>query len=141
MHTQTITIGPLTLTATLDENGHLTAVTLPEKVPTGLHSTHLAEALRQLEKYTIAFPTSGPFVRKVWDHLRRIPWGQALTYRELATQLGTPRASRAVGQACGKNKLLLIIPCHRIVAEAGLGGFALGIEWKAALLALETEPL
>ncbi len=137
MHT--ITVGPLTITATLDENGHLTAVTLPEKVPAGLHSAHLAEALRQLGKYTLAFPKSGPFVLKVWDRLRTIPWGQALTYGELATQLGNPRGSRAVGQACGKNRLLLIVPCHRIVAEAGLGGFALGLEWKAALLALETE--
>ena len=110
MHT--ITVGPLTITATLDENGHLTAVTLPEKVPAGLHSAHLAEALRQLGKYTLAFPKSGPFVLKVWDRLRTIPWGQALTYGELATQLGNPRGSRAVGQACGKNRLLLIVPCR-----------------------------
>ncbi len=139
MPTRIITAGPLAITATLDESGSLTAVSLPEKIPAALEAKHLAEVLTQLGKLPITFPKSGPFVRKVWDHLRTIPWGQALTYGELASELGSPGASRAVGQACGANQLLLIIPCHRIVAQTGLGGFALGLPWKAALLALETE--
>lgn len=133
--------GPLTITATLDEKGRLTAVTIPEKVPAGLDAPHLAELLRELGKYELAYTATAPFIRKVWGRLRKIPWGQALTYGELAADLGNPRGSRAVGQACGKNPLLLIVPCHRVVADAGLGGFALGLEWKAALLALETERL
>jgi O-6-methylguanine DNA methyltransferase len=139
MTARAFTAGPLTVTATLDSEGRLTAVELPEKVPAGLEHTHLAEVLAELGKYDIAFPKSGDFVRKVWDRLRKIPWGQALTYGELAAELGNPRGSRAVGQGCGKNRLLLIVPCHRVVAEAGLGGFAYGLEWKSALLALETE--
>lgn len=139
MAARTITSGPFSVTATLDESGRLTAVDLPEKVPAGLEPAHLAEVLRELGKYDIAFPKSGDFMRKVWERLRKIPWGHALTYGDLAAELGNPRSSRAVGQACGANRLLLIVPCHRIVAGAGLGGFALGLEWKAALLALETE--
>lgn len=139
MPARTITGGPLSVTATLDQSGHLTAVDLPKKIPAGLESAHLAEVLRELGKYEITFPKSRDFMRKVWDRLRKIPWGHALTYGELAAELGNPRGSRAVGQACGANRLLLIVPCHRIVAATGLGGFALGLEWKAALLALETE--
>ncbi len=139
MPARTIAAGPLSVTATLDDRGRLIAVDLPEKVPSGIEAAHLAEVLRELGKYEIAFPESGDFMRKVWDRLRKIPWGHALTYGELAAGLGNPRASRAVGQACGANQLLLIVPCHRIVAGTGLGGFALGLEWKAALLALETE--
>ena len=141
MPTRIIQAGPLALTATLDEHGSLTAVTLPQEIPPALEAKHLAQALACLQKLPIAFPKSGPFTHKVWAHLRTIPWGRALTYGELATQLGSPRASRAVGRACGANRLLLVIPCHRIIAQAGLGGFALGLPWKAALLALETEPL
>lgn len=97
--------------------------------------------LRQLGAFEIAYPERGPFVRKTWERMRKIPWGKALTYGELAAALGSPGASRAVGQACARNELLLIVPCHRVVAQAGLGGFACGLEWKSALLALETEPL
>ena len=114
---------------------------LPETIPAGLEPLNLAEVLRELGQFEIAYTAAGPFIHEVWDHLRKIPWGHALTYGELAAALGNPRGSRAVGQACGKNPLLLIVPCHRVVAEAGLGGFALGLEWKAALLALETERL
>lgn len=141
MPSKSITAGPLTVTASLDENGHLCAVDLPASVPEGIQPEHLADVLKQLGKFKIAYPKSGPFVRKVWERLGEIPWGQALTYGELAGELGSPRGSRAVGQACATNKLLLIIPCHRVLADAGLGGFALGLEWKSALLALETERL
>lgn len=141
MTTKTIAAGPLAVAATLDENGDLCAVDLPTSVPEGIQPEHLADVLKQLGKFKIAYPESGPFVRKVWERLGKIPWGQALTYGELAEELGSPRASRAVGQACATNKLLLIVPCHRVLAGTGLGGFALGLEWKSALLALETERL
>lgn len=62
-----------------------------------------------------------PFQRRVWQALRRIPAGRTLTYGELARQLGS--SPRAVGGACRSNKIPLVIPCHRVVAKAGLGGF------------------
>lgn len=62
-----------------------------------------------------------PFQRRVWQALRRIPAGRTLTYGELARQLGS--SPRAVGGACRSNKIPLVIPCHRVVAKTGLGGF------------------
>ncbi|HET6780889.1 MAG TPA: type II toxin-antitoxin system prevent-host-death family antitoxin [bacterium] len=68
----------------------------------------------------------GPFERSVLEQLRRIPRGQVRTYREVATALGHPSASRAVGNACAKNPVPLIIPCHRVIrSDGGLGGYSL----------------
>lgn len=66
-------------------------------------------------------PQGTPFQLRVWHALKAIPAGQPITYGALAKQLGT--AARAVGQACGSNPLPIIIPCHRVVAASGLGGF------------------
>ncbi len=62
------------------------------------------------------------FQRSVWSQLMRIPPGRTLRYGDIAANLGT--AARAVGQACGNNPLVIIIPCHRVVASHGLGGFS-----------------
>jgi AraC family transcriptional regulator of adaptative response/methylated-DNA-[protein]-cysteine methyltransferase len=79
-----------------------------------------------------------PFQRLVWDELRRIPYGETLTYAELALGLGRPGASRAVGQANGANRIAILIPCHRVVAcDGGLGGYGGGL-WRKLRL-LETE--
>ncbi len=68
----------------------------------------------------------GPFERSVLEQLRQIPRGQVRSYREIATTLGHPSASRAVGNACAKNPVPLIIPCHRVVrSDGGLGGYSL----------------
>ncbi len=80
-----------------------------------------------------------PFQYKVWEELKRIPWGQVVTYGELASRIGAPRAYRAVGAACGANPIPLIIPCHRVVAKNGLGGFGPGLKLKKWLLERETE--
>lgn len=78
-----------------------------------------------------------PFQRAVWDALRRIPRGATRTYAELARELGRPGAARAVGAAAGANPLPVIVPCHRLLAADGLGGFSGGLPTKRALLALE----
>jgi len=67
-----------------------------------------------------------PFQRRVWDALRRIPVSETITYAELARQLGS--GARAVANACGANPLPIVIPCHRVVAKNGLGGFMRGSE-------------
>jgi O-6-methylguanine DNA methyltransferase len=123
------------------EDGKLRRVTPPAEIPEGLTSVHLAELLKALAAFPLALDHAPAFTRRVWEHLRAIPWGRADTYRDVATALGQPGASRAVGQACGANPLLFIVPCHRVIAESGLGGFALGLPWKARLLELESEPL
>jgi len=76
-----------------------------------------------------------PFQLEVWARLREIPPAQVATYGEIAARLGRPRATRAVGQACGSNPVALFVPCHRVVAAGGkLGGFASGTHVKEALL-------
>ena len=78
------------------------------------------------------------FQVRVWEALRRVPRGTTLTYSELAEHIGSPRAVRAVGSACGANPVALVIPCHRIVRRDGsLGGYRWGIEVKEALLGAE----
>ncbi|WP_100218252.1 methylated-DNA--[protein]-cysteine S-methyltransferase [Dyella japonica] len=78
------------------------------------------------------------FQWRVWNALTRIPSGITKSYGELAAELGMPRAARAIGNACGNNRLALIVPCHRIVREDGsLGGWRWGVERKRELLANE----
>lgn len=80
-----------------------------------------------------------PFRRAVWDALRRVPFGETVSYGELAARIGRPGAARAVGGAVGANPLLIFIPCHRVLAAGGgLGGFSAGLDAKRALLRLET---
>ena len=79
------------------------------------------------------------FRRRVWSKLRALPPGERLSYQELAQRAGSPRAARAVGTAMRENPAPLFIPCHRVVAAKGLGGFgAAGLELKARLLRLES---
>ena len=78
------------------------------------------------------------FQRRVWDELRRIPYGATISYGELARRIGKPTASRAVGAANGKNPLAIVVPCHRVIGTDGtLTGYGGGLPVKRALLALE----
>jgi AraC family transcriptional regulator of adaptative response/methylated-DNA-[protein]-cysteine methyltransferase len=78
------------------------------------------------------------FQQRVWEELRRIPHGETRSYSELASALGNPKASRAVGGANGANNVAVLIPCHRVIAADGtLGGYAYGLEIKAELLKRE----
>lgn len=82
----------------------------------------------------------GPFQRRVLEQLRRIPRGKVRTYRDIARAIGQPGATRAVGTACARNPVPLIIPCHRVVrSDGGLGGYSLrgGTSLKRRLLAQE----
>lgn len=82
--------------------------------------------------------TSGTsFQMKVWKELIEIPYGKVNTYKELASNIGNPNAFRAVGNAVGSNPIPIIIPCHRIVASNGLGGYSAGLRIKMMLLKLE----
>jgi AraC family transcriptional regulator of adaptative response/methylated-DNA-[protein]-cysteine methyltransferase len=78
------------------------------------------------------------FQRRVWEALRKIPYGSTRSYSAVARALGQPRATRAVARACAANPAALVIPCHRVVrADGGLGGYRWGIARKRALLAAE----
>lgn len=79
------------------------------------------------------------FQQHVWAAIAEIPYGETRTYLELATQVGKPKAVRAVAQACGANQLPLIVPCHRVVAANGIGGFSGGIALKKKILTAEAR--
>jgi methylated-DNA-[protein]-cysteine S-methyltransferase len=86
-------------------------------------------------------PTGTQFQRRVWEALQAIPYGQTRSYAEIAATLGS--AARAVGQANAANPIPILIPCHRVVAAGGLGGYSGGdgAATKRALLDLEAAPL
>jgi methylated-DNA-[protein]-cysteine S-methyltransferase len=111
----------------------------------------LNETKTQLEEYlqgkrsafSIPLDMQGtPFQMEVWKQLIKIPYGETLSYSELARQIKRDQAVRAVGTANGKNPLCIIIPCHRVIAANGtLGGYSGGLELKKKLLTLEQNKL
>jgi methylated-DNA-[protein]-cysteine S-methyltransferase len=101
----------------------------------------LAYLAGDLQEFNLPLLTAGtPFQQKVWDALLEIPYGERLTYLELAQKLGDVKAVRAVAGANGANAISIIIPCHRVVASnGGLGGYAGGLTIKKKLLLLEQQ--
>ena len=83
-------------------------------------------------------PTGNDFQLAVWDQMTRIPYGETRTYGELARAVGDPGAAQAVGTACGRNPLPVVVPCHRVIgADGSLVGFGGGLHRKRFLLDLE----
>jgi methylated-DNA-[protein]-cysteine S-methyltransferase len=83
-------------------------------------------------------PRGSEFQLRVWEELRRIPYGTTISYGELARRLGRPHGSRAVGRANGTNPIAIVVPCHRVIgADGSLTGYGGGLPVKRALLALE----
>ena len=106
----------------------------------------LKETATQLEEYfagerrefDVPMELDGtPFQKEVWAELSRIPYGETISYGELARRVGRPSAPRAVGQANGRNPIPIIVPCHRVLASNGIGGYGGGLAVKRALLAVE----
>jgi methylated-DNA-[protein]-cysteine S-methyltransferase len=93
----------------------------------------------RLRRFDVPLGFSGtPFQERVWTALLDIPYGRTVTYGQLAEVLGKPTASRAVGAANGRNRMAIVVPCHRVVgADGSLTGYAGGVERKRRLLALE----
>ena len=140
-------VGPLWLT---EKDGHLVA--LDRTCPSPAHcppeaislpgqpvaSPLLHEAREQLAAYFAGrlrrfdlplAPQGTPFQLRVWRALQDIPYGRTCSYAELAAAVGSPRACRAVGQANGRNPLMIVIPCHRVIAAGGgLGGYSGGLD-------------
>lgn len=107
----------------------------------------LAETERQLQQYFDGDrrdfdlpldPSGSDFQMRVWQVIASIPYGDVLSYAEVAMAAGNPGAFRAAGTACGSNKLVIVIPCHRVVASGRrIGGFGGGLSTKLKLLELE----
>ena len=117
-------------------------VKLSEK-PTKHSSIHTAlkeyvEGKRTTFSFPFDFLTGTPFEKEVWRVLPAIPYGRCVSYQWVATRIGRPRATRAVGNAIGKNPIPILIPCHRVIRKNGsLGGFSSGLAIKEALLKIE----
>jgi methylated-DNA-[protein]-cysteine S-methyltransferase len=94
------------------------------------------------QKFTVPFEQkhATAFHDKIYAALMKVPYGMVVSYGELARMAGAPRAARAVGSAMKRNQVPLIVPCHRVVASQGIGGYGSGLAWKKMLLALEKNP-
>jgi methylated-DNA-[protein]-cysteine S-methyltransferase len=136
-------VGRLTIE---EEDEQIVAIRWGEEEPAGNGSPLLAEATRQLTAYFAGelrefdlplAPSGSPFEGRVWSAMQMIPYGETRAYADLAAMVGS--APRAVGRACGRNPIPIVIPCHRVLAKAGLGGYSGsgGLATKQRLLALE----
>ena len=93
---------------------------------------------RQVFDLDYEFVEGTAFQRQVWEQIAAIPYGETLTYGEIASALGRPGASRAVGAACGQNPISIVVPCHRVVGSGSkLTGYGGGLDRKAWLLEFE----
>jgi methylated-DNA-[protein]-cysteine S-methyltransferase len=131
-----------------DDDG-LTKIYLPyekARATTGTPARAVARAATQLAEYFAGTRTSfdvdlhctgTDFQQDVWLALGEIPYGQVRSYGDVAAAIGRPQAYRAVGNANGKNPWPVIVPCHRVVATDGLGGYGGGLDVKRFLLTLE----
>ncbi len=131
--------GPYSIKLLVNTAGQLSRVILPPVPPEEPDPVAFGRLLARLNQFPTEPCTGSPFSWAVWTRISQIPPGETLTYSRLATEIGHPNASQAVGCACGRNPLLLRIPCHRVKAVSGPGGYAAGPAWKRALLEMETH--
>lgn len=98
---------------------------------------------RQRETFDLPLEFQGtPFQQRVWRALLQIPYGETISYAELARRVGRPKAQRAVGAANGSNPLPIVIPCHRVIGSNGsLTGYGGGLDIKRQLLEIEAAPV
>ncbi|MGV0837829.1 methylated-DNA--[protein]-cysteine S-methyltransferase [Mycolicibacterium thermoresistibile] len=143
-------IGPLTLAGRGDRLSHLRMVDQtyePSREGWVADDSAFSAAVRQLAEYfdgdrmhfELELELQGTaFQRRVWNALMTIPYGETRSYGEIARQIGSPTAFRAVGLANGRNPIAVIVPCHRVIGSNGtLTGYGGGLERKQSLLGLE----
>ncbi|HEY3301255.1 MAG TPA: methylated-DNA--[protein]-cysteine S-methyltransferase [Methylophilaceae bacterium] len=133
---------PFGAVAIMTQDDYLISVQLlPSQVPAKLVNNPFSNlVLQQIEhyfakpnvKFDVPYAVNGThFQKRVWQAISEIPYGQTLTYSELAQQVGS--GPRAVANVCGANQVPLVIPCHRVVAKSGLGGYMQGVEGGLAI--------
>ena len=130
-----------------EQDGYIVKLSFSSGEAGGEDSALLREARKQLEQYfkgerkefELPVKLKGTeFQQRVWRALREIPYGETRSYGDIAEEIGSPRAARAVGGANNKNPVMIIVPCHRVIGSDGsMVGFGGGIELKRQLLELE----
>jgi len=146
-YSYTVKIGDITI---IEENGNIVEIDLDnrrEHLGNECETPEIQKAIQQLREYfdgkrktfDIRMKAQGTeFQHKVWNVLQTIAYGEVCTYRQVAEKAGNAKAARAVGMACNKNPLAIVVPCHRVVGSSGkLVGYASGLDNKATLLNLE----
>ena len=136
-----------TLKLTTRDGSSLSSIHVVEPTAAGSRNEFFEDCYQKLLSYlsgtsqelNIAIDLSqvSPFQLEVLNAMKEIPFGKVASYRELAVKMES-RAFQAIGTACGRNPVMLIYPCHRVVGSKDLGGFAHGLEMKKALLKLES---
>ena len=144
IHISDTPVGDITVT---ESQGRITGLTFDKSCHGQCLRTALLESCeRQLMEYfrgerrTFELPLhmeGTAFQRRVWQALVDIPYGESITYAELAKLIGSPGGARAAGNACGANPIAIIAPCHRVLGKNGLGGYAYGADAKKTLLKIE----
>ncbi|MBR9675664.1 methylated-DNA--[protein]-cysteine S-methyltransferase [Candidatus Woesearchaeota archaeon] len=140
---------PMGILEIKEENNYIASIKFVnnKKVGQTLNKT-LKLCIKQLDQYfnnnrrsfDIRTSQKGTsFQKKVWEEIQKISYGKTITYKELANKINNPKAYRAVGGALNKNKIAIIIPCHRIISTKGLGGYAAGLNKKNWLLKHEKK--
>lgn len=134
-----------------EQDGFITSIRRVESLPDiqGEESPLLVRCKEELQEYfdgkRTSFdlplnPSGSDFDKKVWKVMQTIPYSKTWTYKQLGKAAGYPNAPRAMGLACKKNSILIMIPCHRVTKSDGtMGGFSAGLDLKKELLALELE--
>lgn len=150
MHFQQFYPTPLGILKITEEDGFITEISIEKNnitVNEQKSSPLLEKACVQLGEYfagkrksfDLPIKMHGTiFQKQVWQELLKIPYGETRSYQDIAVAVGNPKAVRAVGQANNKNRIIILIPCHRIINKSGaLGGFSCGTNIKTFLLNLE----
>lgn len=134
----------------IEESGKIVRIHLVETIQNKVNTTDLLKKVKkQLQEYftgnrkifDLEIDFAGTtFQKKVWSELLKIPYGETVSYQDIANRIGNPKAVRAVGSTIHRNPLLIVIPCHRVIGKNGaLTGFAYGINVKRKLLELENS--
>ena len=134
----------------MEEDGALLAISMqPSHEGMACETSLIKEAHRQLEEYlkgerkTFDLPIrmrGTDFQKRVWTALLDIPFGETRSYKQIAEAIGNPKGMRAVGMANNRNRLLIVVPCHRVIgANGSLVGYGEGLEMKEFLLRLESS--
>lgn len=132
----------------IEKNGYIVKIGVVDSIYEGVSSSLVVdECIKELDEYfnkkrkvfNVPIKLNGTlFQMKVFEVLKSIPYGHTLSYEDVAILIGNPKASRAVGNVCNKNPIMIVVPCHRVIGKNGkLVGFAYGTDLKEELLELE----
>lgn len=123
-----------------EERLHFKKTPLQKEVEEQIH-LYFRKELKNFE-LPIRFMEGTPLQHKIWETLQNIPYGEVISYKQLAERIGLKKGFRAIGNANSKNPIPIIVPCHRVVNHNhGLGGYAPGVKYKIKLLQLEGVPV